>query len=206
MLKAIERFDPARQTAFSTFAVPTIAGEIKRHFRDRTWSVKVPRGAQEAVQRLTRAERELEGVLGRSPTTAEIAAALEVSIEEVLDARAAALARRTESLDRPHGDAGEDGSASSTSTRWRRPGFAAAEDAATLAHLLGYLDAREREVLRLRFEEDLMQVEIGRAHRLLADARLASAARSDRAARGHPRGADRLPRPLLIRRRVRGAS
>ena len=161
LLNAIERFDPERQTAFASFAVPTIAGEIKRHFRDRTWSVKVPRGVQEAAQRTARAERELESALGRAPTTAEVAEALGVGDEEILDARVAALARSTESLDRPRGDDARGGQREIDVYQVEEPGFGAAEDAATLASLLLYLDAREREVLRLRFEEDLTQVEIG---------------------------------------------
>ena len=161
LLKAIERFDPDREIAFASFAVPTIVGEIKRHFRDRTWSVKVPRGAQEAVQRMGRAERELEIALGRSPTTTEIADALGASVEDVLDASQAALARSTESLDRPYGDDITDGQRELDVYQVEEAGFAAAEDSATLARLLPYLDARKREVLRLRFEEDLMQVEIG---------------------------------------------
>jgi RNA polymerase sigma-B factor len=159
LLKAIERFDPDRQVAFSSFAVPTILGEIKRHFRDWTWSVKVPRGAQERAERLGCAERELEQTLRRSPTSTEIAAALEVSREEVLDARTAALAHRTESLDCPHGE-GQDGQRKIDVYQVEETGFAAAEDAATLSRLLSSLDRREREVLRLRFEEDLSQAEI----------------------------------------------
>ncbi len=161
LLKAIDRFDPDLQTAFTTFAVPTIAGEIQRHFRDRTWSLKVPRGAQDAALRLAGAERDLEGTLGRSPTTAEIAETLGVSIEHVLDARAAALARSTESLDQPWGDEEPEGRRRLDTYQVEEGGFTAAEDTATLAGLLQYLDGREREALRLRFEEDLTQAEIG---------------------------------------------
>ena len=161
LLRAIERFDPDRGTAFASFAVPTIVGEIKRHFRDRTWSVKVPRSAQEAVQRMKRAELDLEGALGRSPTTSELAEALGVRIEDVLETREAALARSTESLDRPYDDTSMDARRSIDLFQVEETGFAAAEDSATLARLLPYLDAREREVLRLRYEEDLLQAEIG---------------------------------------------
>jgi len=122
--------------------------------------VKLPRGEQEAVQRIARAERELEDALGRSPTTAAIADALEVSIEEVLDARMAALARITDSLDEVRGDGGPGGVRRIDVHQVEEAGFAAAEDTATLACLLPYVDAREREVLRLRFEEDLTQKEI----------------------------------------------
>jgi RNA polymerase sigma-B factor len=160
LLKAIERFDPDRQIAFSSFAVPTILGEIKRHFRDRTWSVKVPRGAQEKAARVGRVESDLEASLGRSPTTAEIAAALQIGVEDVLDARSASLARSTKSLDSPYGE-DRDGQRGIDVYQIEETGFAAAEDAAMLDGLLTCLDARQREVLRLRFEEDLTQAEIG---------------------------------------------
>jgi RNA polymerase sigma-B factor len=160
LLKAIERYDPDRETAFSSFAVPTISGELKRHFRDRTWSVKVPRGAQERARRLDSAERELEVTLGRSPTTVEIAAALAMSVEDVLDARSAALGRSTESLERPNGT-DPDGQRLIDVYATEEAGFAAAENTDLLAGLLPFLTPREREVLRLRFEEELTQAEIG---------------------------------------------
>ena len=161
LLNAIARFDPDRGLAFSTFAVPTIAGEIKRHFRDRTWSVRVPRSAQEAVQRVARTERELEATLRRSPTTSEIAAALGVSIEAVREARAAAHARSPELLEQPVSSGQPEGRRRIDRFQIEEAGFSAAEDAATLARLLPHLEDREREALRLRFEEDLTQTEIG---------------------------------------------
>jgi RNA polymerase sigma-B factor len=160
LLRAIERFDPDREIAFASFAIPTISGELKRHFRDRTWSVRVPRGAQERARRVAWAEGELEAPLGRSPTTAEIAAALKLSIEEVLDARSARLARDTKPLDSPPGD-DPDGRQAIDDYAIEEAGYAAAEDAALLGGLLPSLDDRQREVLRLRFEEDLTQAEIG---------------------------------------------
>jgi RNA polymerase sigma-B factor len=160
LLKAIERFDLDRGIAFSSFAIPTISGELKRHFRDRTWSVRVPRGVQESARRVTWAENELEGALGRSPTTAEIAAALDLSVEEVLDARSAALARHTKSLDSPYGD-DPDARRAIDLYPIEDAGFAAAEDTLLLGGLFLSLNAREREVLRLRYEEDLTQAEIG---------------------------------------------
>lgn len=160
LLKAIERFEPDREIAFSSFAIPTISGELKRYFRDRTWSVRVPRGAQERARRVRWAETELEGALGRSPTTTEVAAALEISVEDVLDARSAALARYTKSLDTPHRD-DPDGQWAVDLSPIEEAGFAAAENAALLGDLLPSLTDREREVLRLRFEEDLTQAEIG---------------------------------------------
>jgi RNA polymerase sigma-B factor len=197
LLRAIERFDPDREIAFASFAIPTISGELKRHFRDRTWSVRVPRGAQERAWRVRWAEGELEVTLGRSPTTAEIAAALEISVEEVLDARTVALARDAKSLDSPH--AGDpDGQRAIDVYPIEEAGFAAAEDAALLGGLLSCLDDRGREVLRLRFEEDLTQAEIGarigcsqmHASRLIrgAIARLAAVQTQQARRVGAPRG------------------
>ncbi len=160
LLKAIERFEPDREIAFASFAIPTISGELKRYFRDLTWSVRVPRGAQESARRVRWAEGELEAALGRSPTTAEIAADLKIGVEEVLDARIASFARTTDSLDSPLGD-DPDGQRPADVFPIEDAGFAAAEDTALLGDLLPFLDKRQREVLRLRFQEDLTQAEIG---------------------------------------------
>jgi RNA polymerase sigma-B factor len=160
LLKAIDRFDPARETAFSSFAVPTILGELKRHFRDKGWSVRVPRDLQELAVKVDRVGGDMGRTLGRAPTTDELAGQLGVSHEQVLEAREAAGAYRAVSLDRPRGDEedeGELGDALGTEDH----GFAVAEDAATVERLMRVLTEREREVLRLRFEEDLTQSEIG---------------------------------------------
>lgn len=155
LLKAIERFDVDRSVAFSSFAVPTISGEIKRHFRDRTWIVSVPRSAKEVIQRMPRAERALEAKLGRSPTPQEMAEALGVRVEDVVDARIASQTRSPTPLDASH----ENGSGRrrGVDVAQEETGFAAAEDAATLEHMLRYLDERDREILRLYVEEDLTQ-------------------------------------------------
>src|ERR687893_85607 len=87
LLKAIDRFDPARETAFSSFAVPTILGELKRHFRDKGWSVRVPRDLQELAVRVDRVGEQIGGEIGRAPTPAEIAEAIGASTEQVLEAR-----------------------------------------------------------------------------------------------------------------------
>jgi RNA polymerase sigma-B factor len=99
LLKALERYDPQRGHAFSSFAVPTILGELRRHLRDRTWSVHVPRDLQELSQRLTPVTDELSGELGRPPTIAELAERLGVDEEQVLDAREAGAAYSPASLD-----------------------------------------------------------------------------------------------------------
>ena len=103
LLKAIDRYDPGRGTCFSSYAVPTIVGELQRHFRDHGWTVRPPRGLQEDVLRLERARAELLCELAREPTAPELAAAAGVTLEEVLEAREAARARGGTSLDAPVG-------------------------------------------------------------------------------------------------------
>jgi RNA polymerase sigma-B factor len=160
LLKAIDRFEPDRDTAFSSFAVPTILGELKRHFRDRGWSVRVPRDLQELAVRVERVADDLARELGRAPTPAEIGDHIGVSSEQVLEAREAAGAYRAISLDRPRDDE-EDGDGMADTMGAEDPGFGLAEDAATVEQLMTVLSEREREVLRLRFAEDLTQSEIG---------------------------------------------
>jgi RNA polymerase sigma-B factor len=160
LLKAIDRFDPVHSTAFSSFAVPTILGELKRHFRDKGWSVRVPRDLQELAVRVERVTDALEPELGRTPTADEIAGHIGLSTEQVLDARHAAGAHRAVSLDRPHDDA-EAGDAMIDLVGVEDPGYRLAEDAATIERLMSVLTDRERKVLRLRFAADLTQSEIG---------------------------------------------
>jgi RNA polymerase sigma-B factor len=161
LLKAIDRFDPARTTAFSSFAVPTILGELKRHFRDKGWMLRVPRDLQELAVRLEPTNEALSREIGRVPTSAELAERLGVSVEQLLEAREAAGAYRAVSLDRPRDDDDDDGDGIGDGFGVEDTGFAKAEDAATMQHLMRVLTDREREVLRLRFEEDLTQAEIG---------------------------------------------
>jgi RNA polymerase sigma-B factor len=160
LLKAIDRFEPTRETAFSSFAVPTILGELKRHFRDKGWSVRVPRDLQELAVRVERVSEELSRRIGRAPTPAEIAEECGVTTEQVLEAREASGAYRAVSLDRPRED-DEDGDGFGDAMGAEDPGFRLAEDAATVERLMRVLSDREREVLRLRFAEDLTQSEIG---------------------------------------------
>jgi RNA polymerase sigma-B factor len=161
LVKAVDRFDPSRAVAFSSFAVPTILGELKRHFRDKGWSVRVPRDLQELALKLDRVAEELSRELSRAPTPSELAARLGVTEEEVLEAREAAHAYRAVSLDRPRNEDDESGPVVSDGMGGDDPGFGRAEDAATVDQLLRVLAPREREVLRLRFVEDLTQQEIG---------------------------------------------
>ena len=161
LLKAIDRFDPARETAFSSFAVPTILGELKRHFRDKGWSVRVPRDLQEMAVRVDRIADEMSRELGRAPTPAEIAKRVGATLEQVLEAREASAAYRAVSLDRPRAENDEEGDPYADAFGIEDPGFGLAEDSATVERLMQVLSEREREVLRLRFEEDLTQSEIG---------------------------------------------
>ena len=104
LIKAIQRFDTSRELKLSTFAVPTILGEIKRHFRDRVWSLRVPRDLQELNARLSKEVERMTNRLGRSPTVEELAAATHTSVERVLDAMQGAQAFSAVSLDEPTGD------------------------------------------------------------------------------------------------------
>jgi RNA polymerase sigma-B factor len=160
LLKAIDRFDPARGTAFSSFAVPTIAGELKRHYRDKGWSVRVPRDLQELAVRVDRATDRLLHQLGRVPTATEIADHLGVTPEQVIEAREAAAAYRADSLDRACSD-DQDGTQVLDTLGGDEPGYRHAEQSATVESMMSALSEREREILRLRFAEDLTQAEIG---------------------------------------------
>jgi RNA polymerase sigma-B factor len=161
LIKAIDRFDPTREVAFSSYAVPTILGELKRHFRDKTWSVRVPRDLQELALRVDRVVASLSRELHRSPSISEIAHAAESTEEQVLEALEAAAAYRATSLHAPRGNDDEAGDTLGDAMGREEQGFSLAEDRATLDRLLGSITPREREVLRLRFEEDLTQAEIG---------------------------------------------
>jgi RNA polymerase sigma-B factor len=161
LVKAIDRFDATRAVAFSSYAVPTILGEIKRHFRDRTWSVRVPRDLQEMALRAERAVGDLTRELHRQPTIPELAKRLDVSEEVALEALEAAGAYHATSLDTPRGQDSEVGDTLADTIGGDEDGYALAEDRATIDRLMRSITPREREVLRLRFEQDLTQAEIG---------------------------------------------
>jgi RNA polymerase sigma-B factor len=160
LLKAIDRYEVDRGVAFSSYAVPTILGELKRHFRDRTWSMRVPRELQELSLRSERVIGELTSRIGRAPTVTELAGALQVTEEEVLEAMEVGRVQRATSLEQPRDDSGESDTLADCLGA-DDEGFTRAEERATLARLLRTLTPREREVVRLRFEHDLMQREIG---------------------------------------------
>ncbi|MDP8968345.1 MAG: SigB/SigF/SigG family RNA polymerase sigma factor [Actinomycetota bacterium] len=161
LIKAIDRFDPERDIAFSSYAVPTILGEIKRYFRDRTWSVRVPRDLQELTLRVDRAVSELSEELRRQPSVKEISAAVGAEQEEILEALQAGGAYRAVSFDAPRNGGDEEVATIADSVGVQEHGFDRAEDRATLQSLMATVTPRERDVLRMRFEQDMTQAEIG---------------------------------------------
>jgi RNA polymerase sigma-B factor len=161
LVNAIDRFDPERGIPFLAFAAPTVLGELRRHFRDRVWNLRLPRGLQERVSKVDEAITKLTTKLERSPTVSEIAGALDLSEDDVLEAFTAASARRTASFDAPvgSGDSGEDTHLGERIGS-EEPGYERVETWATIADGLPVLSDRERTVLRLRFVEDMTQSQI----------------------------------------------
>jgi RNA polymerase sigma-B factor len=160
LVKAVERFDPARGFAFSSFAVPTIVGELKRYFRDTAWALHVDRGAQERARKVTDAQQKLSTKTGRAPTVAELAQYLELSQEEVLDGLQTAEAYGAISLDAPVAGEEDEESSRLDSLGQEDSDLVQADDIATIFAAARHLPARERQILFLRFNEDLTQSEI----------------------------------------------
>lgn len=161
LLKAVDRFDCSREVMFSSYAVPTILGELKRHFRDRTWSVRVPRDLQELALRVDQTVTRLSLGQRRSPSVGEVARAVDASEEQVLEALEAMGAYRAGSLDAPRSSRDEEGETLAEGLGSEDLGFDRAEQRATLEPLMGQIGERERRVLELRFGDDLTQAEIG---------------------------------------------
>lgn len=159
LVAAIKGFDPARGKPFTAYAVPTILGEIKHHFRDRVWNLRLPRSLQESTATVDRATERLTGELGRAPTAAEIADRTELSELEVREAMTAAEVRYTVSFDAPAGGEDEETSAAAR-LGGRDMGYDRVE--AELASRSADLDEREIKVLRMRFNEGMTQREIGK--------------------------------------------
>jgi RNA polymerase sigma-B factor len=161
LIKAVDRFDPTRGTAFSSFAVPNILGELKRHFRDHAWSARVPREMQERVLQMNAAVERLSSDHGRAPTIQEIAAAINLSVEETLEVIEAAEAYTSSSLDAPAAGAERDESSTFGETlgevdeRFELIEYRSVIDSTLLA-----LSERERQVLAYRFGDDMTQSEI----------------------------------------------
>lgn len=160
LLKAVERFDPERGVRFTSFATPTIVGELKRHFRDRGWAVHVPRRLQELHLQVGRLVGTLSQELGRPPTTAELADRAGVSEEEILESMEASSLYRLSSLDVTRVD--DDGLEVSMGSRLGvdDPEFDSVETRAEVLELLEQLPERERRIVYLRFFEGLTQAEI----------------------------------------------
>lgn len=158
LVKALDRFDPSTGVAFTTFAWATIHGELKRYQRDHTWAVRVPRSLQERYLRVHATVEELSSLLGRSPRIDEIAASLALSSEEVIEAIDLGEARTAVSIDAEPDD-GFTPVASALAVR--DAGISGAELRADLQEMFSILPARDREIIRLRFMEDLTQAEIG---------------------------------------------
>ncbi|WP_406286028.1 RNA polymerase sigma factor SigF [Embleya sp. NBC_00896] len=162
LIKAIDRFDTEREVEFPTFAMPTILGEIKRFFRDTTWSVRVPRRLQELRLRLAKASDELGQKLDRAPTVAELAAFLEVSREEIVEGMIASNGYSASSLDAPGGGAGnEDAAAPMDRLGSDDDAIELVENRESLKPLIAALPAREKHILMLRFFGGKTQAEIG---------------------------------------------
>ncbi len=162
LVKAVERFDPARGYAFTSLAVPTILGELKRYFRDSSWALHVERGLQERARQVTAAQRAITARTGRPPTVGELAEYVEMSQECVVEALQTAEAYDAISLDAPQGSNDD-----RSGTRLEAIGeddeqLQLVDDAATVFAAAMHLPVRERQVLYLRFGEDLPQTEIAR--------------------------------------------
>ncbi len=159
LVKAIERFDPDRGFAFTSFAVPTIVGEIKRYFRDTGWALHVDRASQDLARRIIDAQHKISARVGRSPTISELAQYLECSEEEVVEGVQTAEAFEAVSLDAPF--QGEEESGSRLELMGEKDaGYEQVESQVVLFAAARHLPKREREVLFLRFAEDLTQSEI----------------------------------------------
>jgi len=158
LIKAIDRFDPRRGVEFSSFAVPTIVGEIKRHFRDRGWTIRVPRRLQEIQSVISQAVSDLGQELGRSPTVAELAKKVGMSEEEILEGLESANAYSPLSLDAPD-PAGEVGAVIEQLGDYDEA-LNAVVDRETVKPLLDALDARSKRILLLRFFRNMTQSQI----------------------------------------------
>ncbi|MFD9544963.1 RNA polymerase sigma factor SigF [Streptomyces sp. NPDC060022] len=163
LIKAIDRFDLSREVEFATFAVPYIVGEIKRFFRDTTWSVHVPRRLQELRVELAKAKEHLSAELDRDPTVRELAAHLDLPEEEIIEGLVAANGYSAGSLDTPSADSdsGNDQRSYADLLGEDDPAMESVENLQTLAPLLDQLDERERKIVQMRFGQEMTQSQIG---------------------------------------------
>jgi RNA polymerase sigma-B factor len=162
LVKAVERFDPGRGYAFTSLAVPTILGELKRYFRDSSWALHVERGAQERARQITTAQQAVSARTGRVPTVSELSQYLELSDEQVLDGLQIAEAYDAVSLDAPSASDADGGASRLETIGEQDEQLELIDEAATIFAAARHLPERERQVLYLRFGEDLPQTEIAR--------------------------------------------
>lgn len=162
LLKALDRFEPARGTSFKAYAVPTIVGEMRRHFRNTGWSVHIPRALQERAQAAGTALNALTANLGRSPTISEIADWMQITREEAIEALEVRMAYDAASLDASSRHDADDNAAWAHRLGAEDDGFEQIEARAMLETTLRAMPARERVMVHLRFEEDMSQSEIAK--------------------------------------------
>jgi RNA polymerase sigma-B factor len=160
LVKAVDRFDPDRGVAFTSFAVPTILGELKRHFRDTGWAVHVPRALHERALQVDQLQREMEGRLGRSPKVQELADEMGLDLEEVLTAMEASAAYEALSIDAPARTEDGDNDGLLGSLGKEDAAIELAEERATVVASMRQLPVRDRQVLQLRFGCDMTQTQI----------------------------------------------
>ncbi len=161
LVKAASRFDPTRGRSFASYAIPTVLGELRRHFRDCGWSVHVPRGSQERAAAVRDAREALTDEHGRAPTVQQIAQYLRIDVEGVLDGLIASQAYETASLDAP-ADEDRPVRTFADSRGAEDPAYSLVERRADVRAALETLEEGDRQVLRMRFGEELTQTEIGR--------------------------------------------
>ena len=162
LIKAIDRFDIDRGLEFTTFATPTILGEIKRHFRDRSWSVRVPRRLQELSSKVSQATDMLTEKLQHSPSVEEIARELDVSVDEVLEAMESSRAYSSVSLDVPTVDNDDGSAATSVLDTYASvdDDLESCDDKLVLQEIIKNCTEREQQIIRMRFLDGMTQVEI----------------------------------------------
>ncbi|MEH0448622.1 MULTISPECIES: RNA polymerase sigma factor SigF [unclassified Streptomyces] len=161
LIKAIDRFELTREVEFTSFAVPYIVGEIKRFFRDTTWAVHVPRRLQEARVQLARATEELRSRLGRTPTTKELAELMSLGEDEVREARLASNGYHSSSLDAAVSGSADGEAALQDFIGAEDQALELVEDFHVLAPLIAELDERDRQIIHMRFVEELTQAQVG---------------------------------------------
>ncbi|CAM5666030.1 RNA polymerase sigma factor SigF [Streptomyces olivaceoviridis] len=161
LIKAIDRFELSREVEFTSFAIPYVVGEIKRFFRDTTWAVHVPRRLQEARVQLARATEELRSRLGRAPTVKELSELMSLSEDEVREARLASNGYNSSSLDATIGGSEDGESVLQDFIGVEDTALELVEDFHSLAPLIADLDERDRQIIHMRFVEELTQAQIG---------------------------------------------